>query len=87
VNGLEHRARVLAALSAVDWVVPFAGDTPVELLERIRPDVLVKGGDYSLDQVVGADVVRGYGGHVKVLGKVGELSTTRIVESIRRGRS
>jgi D-beta-D-heptose 7-phosphate kinase/D-beta-D-heptose 1-phosphate adenosyltransferase len=49
--------------------------------------VLVKGGDYTHDQVVGADVVRGYGGDVKVLGKVGELSTTRIVESIRRGRS
>ena len=87
VNGIEHRARVLAALSAVDWVVPFATDTPLDLLRRLKPDVLVKGGDYALDQVVGAELVRGYGGDVKVLGKVGELSTTRIVESIKRGRS
>src|SRR5262245_35358574 len=85
VNSLDHRARVLAGLSSVDWVVPFAADTPLALLERIKPDMLVKGGDYALDQVVGADLVRGYGGTVKVLSKIGELSTTRIVEALKHG--
>ena len=53
---------VLAGLGAVDWVVSFAEDTPERLLEQVRPDVLVKGGDYGVEQVVGAQIVKAYGG-------------------------
>ena len=74
---------VLAALSAVDWVVPFHEDTPHNLLHLIEPDVLVKGGDYGVDEVVGADVVYEYGGTVKVLDLVDNCSTTAIVEKIK----
>lgn len=83
VNRLERRVRVLEGLASVDWVVPFSEDTPEELLAEIRPDVLVKGGDYALEDVVGADLVRGYGGDVCVLGLVEDCSTTDIVDRIR----
>ena len=75
---------VLAGLEAVDWVVCFAEDTPESLLAQVHPDVLVKGGDYGVDQVVGAELVRAYGGVVKVLGLVENSSTTAIVEKIRK---
>jgi D-beta-D-heptose 7-phosphate kinase/D-beta-D-heptose 1-phosphate adenosyltransferase len=83
VNPLEQRLSVLAGLRAVDWVVPFAEDTPEPLLAALRPDVLVKGGDYAVDEVVGADIVRGYGGEVRVLRLVDDLSTSAIVARIR----
>ena len=85
VNGLERRMRVLAGLSSVDWVVPFSTDTPEPLLEQLQPDLLVKGGDYSDDQVVGADIVRAYGGDVKVLRLVADVSTTAILGALNRG--
>jgi D-beta-D-heptose 7-phosphate kinase/D-beta-D-heptose 1-phosphate adenosyltransferase len=66
VNTLEARARVLAGLSSVDLVVPFAQATPIELIEAATPDVLVKGGDYTPDQVVGRDLVEGWGGEVRI---------------------
>ena len=74
---------VLAGLGAVDWVISFPEATPENLLAQVKPDVLVKGGDYSVDQVVGADIVSAYGGKVKVLGLVENSSTTAIVEKIR----
>ena len=83
INPLERRMAVLAGLEAVDWVVSFDTDTPEPLLERIRPDVLVKGGDYTEDQVVGAPIVKRYGGDVKVLEFVEDLSTTHLVNRIR----
>lgn len=82
INPSERRMAVLAALSAVDWVVVFDSPTPEALLEKIRPDVLVKGGDYAPDQVVGATFVQGYGGSVKVLDFVEDVSTTKIVAKI-----
>ena len=84
INAAERRMTVLAGLEAVDWVVSFAEDTPEALLELIRPDVLVKGGDYGIDQVVGAPIVQAYGGEVKVLTFVDSCSTTAIVEKIRQ---
>jgi D-beta-D-heptose 7-phosphate kinase/D-beta-D-heptose 1-phosphate adenosyltransferase len=84
VNPLEMRLKVLAALAAVDWVVGFAEDTPEALLRSLRPDVLVKGGDYGPDQVVGSEIVRGYGGEVEVLGLVADVSTTAIVARLQR---
>jgi D-beta-D-heptose 7-phosphate kinase/D-beta-D-heptose 1-phosphate adenosyltransferase len=84
INPMEQRAKVLAGLAAVDWVVSFTDDTPERLLKRLKPEVLVKGGDYTLDQVVGADIVRAYGGEVQVLRVVKGLSTTGIIERVMR---
>ncbi len=83
INAVDRRMAVLAGLGAVDWVVSFSEDTPENLLRAVKPDVLVKGGDYGIDGVVGADIVRAYGGEVRVLGLVENSSTTAIVEKIR----
>ncbi len=83
VNTLHRRMSVLAGLASVDWVVSFSDDTPEALLASLKPEVLVKGGDYDLDAVVGADLVRAYGGEVAVLSEVADLSTTRIVEKLK----
>lgn len=83
INPVDRRMAVLAALESVDWVLFFDDDTPEHLLETIKPDVLVKGGDYREDQVVGADIVKANGGSVKVLGFVESCSTTAIVNKIR----
>jgi len=80
---VEGRSRVLEGLGCVDWVVNFHEDTPEPLLELLKPDVLVKGGDYGPDEVVGAELVRAYGGEVKVLSLVADVSTTAIVERIK----
>lgn len=84
INTLDRRMAVLAGLGAVDWVVSFDEDTPERLLRRLKPDVLVKGGDYREDQVVGADLVKSYGGQVKVLSFFDNCSTTSIVNRIRQ---
>ena len=76
---------VLAGLEAVDWVVCFEQDTPRALLERLRPETLVKGGDYDKRGVVGWEIVEGYGGEVSVLSFVDNVSTTAIVDQIQRG--
>jgi D-beta-D-heptose 7-phosphate kinase/D-beta-D-heptose 1-phosphate adenosyltransferase len=83
VNPLEQRLRVLSGLSAVDWVVGFDEDTPEALLELLEPDVLVKGGDYAVDEVVGAQLVKNSGGEVRVLSLVEDCSTTAIVGRIQ----
>ena len=83
INSVDRRMAVLAGLGAVDWVTSFSEDTPERLLEQVKPDVLVKGGDYGIDQVVGAELVTAYGGEVRVLGLVENSSTTAIVEKIR----
>ncbi|WP_326979650.1 bifunctional D-glycero-beta-D-manno-heptose-7-phosphate kinase/D-glycero-beta-D-manno-heptose 1-phosphate adenylyltransferase HldE [Cellvibrio mixtus] len=84
INPLDRRMAVLAGLEAVDWVVSFDEDTPERLLRRVKPDVLVKGGDYREDQVVGGNIVKAYGGRVKVLSFFDNCSTTSIVNKIRR---
>ena len=85
VNPLPRRVQVLAALQAVDYVVSFAEDTPERLLRLLQPDLLVKGGDYSADAVVGADIVRDYGGEVLVLGLVEDVSTSQVLQRITDG--
>jgi D-beta-D-heptose 7-phosphate kinase/D-beta-D-heptose 1-phosphate adenosyltransferase len=82
IQSAESRMAVLAGLEAVDWVVVFEDDTPERLLQLLKPDVLVKGGDYRPDQVVGAPIVREYVGEVAVLSLVDHCSTTSIVETI-----
>lgn len=79
VNDLESRALVLAGLGAVDLVVPFEEETPIRLIEIARPDVLVKGADYTEDQVVGAREVRAWGGEVKLAQIVEGHSTTAAI--------
>ncbi len=83
INPVERRMTVLAGLTAVDWVVPFEDDTPERLLELIKPDILVKGGDYSRTEVVGWEIVEGYGGEIKALDFLDDCSTTAIVEKIQ----
>lgn len=84
VQDQHARARCLAALTNLDAVVLFEEDTPAELIEALRPDVLVKGADYSVDQIVGADFVRSYGGQVLPLELVEGYSTTQIIEKIKQ---
>lgn len=83
INSLEKRVSVLSALSSVDWVIPFSDDTPERLLHMLRPNVLVKGGDYQLHEVVGANVVHSYGGEVKVLAHHPNVSTTLLLNQIK----
>jgi len=83
INHLEHRMTVLAGLGVVDWVVPFADDTPERLLRMIKPDFLVKGGDYNIDQVVGADIVRAYGGEVRVMNHNITTSSSSILNQLK----
>jgi rfaE bifunctional protein nucleotidyltransferase chain/domain len=79
IHTFSDRAAVLAALSCVDYVVGFGEDTPLELIKTLTPTVLVKGGDYSRDTIVGADWVENHGGEVEVFPLVGKHSTTRIL--------
>lgn len=83
INPLIDRMQVLAALRAVDWVVSFAEDTPRELIARVLPDVLVKGGDYRPEEIAGAAEVLANGGEVCVLGYLDGHSTTATVARIR----
>ena len=85
VNDERARAHVLAALAGVDAVVIFDEDTPLELIGRLRPDVLVKGADYSMDQVVGGAEVRSWGGEVVLAQLVPDVSTTATIARIGRG--
>jgi D-beta-D-heptose 7-phosphate kinase/D-beta-D-heptose 1-phosphate adenosyltransferase len=83
VNEETARARVLAALSAVDCVVLFHADTPLELIQQLHPDILVKGADYSREAIVGADLVEARGGRVVRVPLVGGFSTSSIVDRLR----
>ena len=82
VNAVGRRMAVLAGLSAVDWVVPFAEDTPQRLISELLPDVLVKGGDYKVDEIAGGKEVMANGGKVSVLHFEEGVSTTGIIQRI-----
>jgi D-beta-D-heptose 7-phosphate kinase/D-beta-D-heptose 1-phosphate adenosyltransferase len=77
----HYRAQLLAAMEYVDAVVIFNEETPLELIKLLRPQVIVKGGDYRPDQVVGAELVQATGGRVVVVPMLPGLSTTRILQS------
>lgn len=79
IQTADDRARVLAGLKAVDLVVEFAEDTPLELIKVLHPDVLVKGGDYTIDTIVGAREVLDWGGEVRVLTFVEGKSTSALI--------
>lgn len=78
------RARLLAALGFVDTVILFDEPTPKELIETLKPDILVKGSDYREDEVVGADFVKANGGEVKLINLVEGYSTTALIEKIKK---
>jgi len=82
VNNQEDRALMLAALEFVDAVILFEEETPLKLIENISPDILVKGGDYIPENIVGYDHVMQHGGQVKVLPFVTGYSTTNLIEKI-----
>lgn len=83
INSLEDRVQVLAALNCIDHIVPFEEDTPCGLVRAIRPDVFVKGGDYTRDRLPEAAIVESYGGVVQILPFVQDRSTTGIIERIQ----
>ncbi|RUM28035.1 MAG: D-glycero-beta-D-manno-heptose 1-phosphate adenylyltransferase [Aquifex sp.] len=78
----EMRAKVLSSLKPVDYVVIFEEDTPAKLIEAIKPDVLVKGGDWPLEKIVGKDFVESYGGKVLTIPFEYDISTSQIIEKI-----
>lgn len=83
VRSVEERGYVLAALAMVDAVAVFEQDTPLELIRLLRPDVLVKGGDYDASTIVGADDVRSWGGRVVIVPLTPGHSTTATIERLR----
>ncbi|RWB50668.1 MAG: D-glycero-beta-D-manno-heptose 1-phosphate adenylyltransferase, partial [Mesorhizobium sp.] len=85
VNDEHDRACVLAALASVDAVVVFEEDTPLALIEALKPDILVKGADYTIDQVVGAEIVQKAGGRVVLVDLVVGKSTTGTIGKLRAG--
>ncbi len=83
VNKQDARALVLAALESVDYVVFFDEDTPYNIITQVKPDILVKGGDYEIDNIVGSDFVRARGGQVLTIPFVDGFSTSNILEQIK----
>lgn len=79
----QQRAFVLAGLASIDFVIIFDEDTPYELIKKVQPDVLVKGGDWTVDNIVGRDVVEGRGGIVLSLALLPGYSTTSVIRFIR----
>lgn len=86
INPLQDRMIILAALESVNAVVSFGEDTPLGLISLLKPEVLVKGGDWSPDQIVGAREVEGWGGTVQSIPFAVERSTTALLDRIRRSR-
>jgi D-glycero-beta-D-manno-heptose 1-phosphate adenylyltransferase len=84
VNLVYARARLLAALAFVDMVVVFGEDTPLDLISYLLPDVLVKGSDYTVENIVGAEVVMAHGGEVKTIDLVDGYSTTNIIAKMAK---
>jgi D-beta-D-heptose 7-phosphate kinase/D-beta-D-heptose 1-phosphate adenosyltransferase len=84
LNRQEDRAILLAALEMVDYVVLFEEDTPLELIKQLLPDVLVKGGDYRVEEIVGREIVEQNGGKVVVFPLLNGFSTTAFIEQIQR---
>lgn len=85
VNKIEDRAFALASLRCVDLVVPFEEDTPFELIEFLQPNILVKGGDYTVDGIVGAKETLFRGGRVEVLSFKEGYSTTSLIDKMKKG--
>lgn len=83
INPQDQRKKVLSALKPVDLVIIFDEDTPEKLIKEIKPDILVKGGDWKIETIVGADFVKSYGGKVLTIDFVYDTSTTKIIRKIK----
>ncbi len=81
---LKDRMRVLAGLSSIDYIFSFDEDTPLEVIRYLKPDILIKGADYKIKDIVGSDVVRSYGGTVKRVEYLKGLSVTALINKIAR---
>jgi rfaE bifunctional protein nucleotidyltransferase chain/domain len=81
---LDSRIAVLASLEFVDYVIPFSEDTPLEIIKLVRPKVLVKGGDYDEDEIVGRELVLKLGGFVKIIDEIQGYSTSDIIQKIQK---
>ncbi|HEY1610402.1 MAG TPA: D-glycero-beta-D-manno-heptose 1-phosphate adenylyltransferase [Paraburkholderia sp.] len=86
INRDDDRLALLAALESVDWVVRFEEKTPVALIEALRPDVLVKGGDYDMDALPESALVRGWGGRALAIPFEHDRSTTKLLQKVRAPR-
>ncbi len=84
VNDQDTRIAILASLVFVDFIVLFHEDTPENLIQAIKPDILVKGGDYNIADIVGADFVRSYGGKVFTVPLLKGFSTTRLIDNSKK---
>ena len=84
INNLQDRMAVLSGLAAVDWVVPFSEKTPLKIISKCLPDVLVKGGDYEVAEIVGGKAVIENGGEVRVLSHKAGRSTSAVIDAIRK---
>lgn len=85
VNSLRWRLEVLSEFRSVDYLVPFHEDTPLELIRAVRPDVLVKGGDYCEESVVGSGFVTGNGGTVRIVPLVEGFSSSGLIDTLDEG--
>ncbi|MCD6221226.1 D-glycero-beta-D-manno-heptose 1-phosphate adenylyltransferase [bacterium] len=80
----KQRIEIISAIEFVDYVVPFGDITPEKLIKRIKPDIIVKGGDYKKNEVIGKDIVEKYGGKVYIFPLVKNISTTKIIKKIKK---
>ncbi len=83
INNYEYRSKFLSYFDFVDFIVEFNEETPLNLIHKIKPDVLVKGGDYLIDEIVGSDYVLSYGGLVKTIDIVFDYSTTSLLKKLK----
>jgi D-beta-D-heptose 7-phosphate kinase/D-beta-D-heptose 1-phosphate adenosyltransferase len=84
IHPQDNRSEVLASLICVDYICIFDEETPFELIKKVKPDILVKGGDYTIDKIVGADFVQSYGGKVEIISYLEGYSTTNILNKLRK---
>ncbi len=84
IQNLEARSLVLSALESIDYVISFNEDTPIDLIKAIKPSLLVKGGDYTQENIVGAEFVLSYGGVVKIIPFLEGYSTSKIINKINK---
>jgi D-beta-D-heptose 7-phosphate kinase/D-beta-D-heptose 1-phosphate adenosyltransferase len=86
INDLKTRIKNLETLNVVDYVISFSAETPKKIIENISPDTLVKGGDYNINDIVGAEFVRSYGGKVKTIKILEGFSTTNTINQNKKNR-
>lgn len=83
IQNLDARALVLAGLESVDYIIPFDTPTPLALIKRVKPNILVKGGDYNIEDIVGYEFVRSYGGSVTTIPFLEGHSSSQIINKIK----